>query len=120
MEGCLGDFLVMPEDCCYSAKGLSADQAALVEPLTIGYYAVQLSGELKGKKIAILGSGPIGLSVLLAARTAGAAAIYMTDRLDYRLEAARQQGATWTGNPDRTDISPRYYSARTLGIRRGF
>jgi L-iditol 2-dehydrogenase len=100
----LSGFLVMPEDCCYSAKGLSADQAALVEPLTIGYYAVQLSGELKGKKIGILGSGPIGLSVLLAAKVAGAAAIYMTDRLDYRLEAARQQGATWTGNPDRTDI----------------
>jgi L-iditol 2-dehydrogenase len=100
----MGDFLVMPEDCCYSAKGLSADQAALVEPLTIGYYAVQLSGELKGKKIGILGSGPIGLSVLLAAKVAGAAAIYMTDRLDYRLEAARLQGATWTGNPDRTDI----------------
>jgi threonine dehydrogenase-like Zn-dependent dehydrogenase len=42
--------------------------------------------------------------VLLAARIAGAAAIYVTDRLDYRLEAARQQGATWTGNPDQTDI----------------
>jgi L-iditol 2-dehydrogenase len=94
----------MPEDCCYSAEGLTADQAALVEPLTIGHYAVQLSGDLKGKKIGILGSGPIGLSVLLSARVAGASAIYMTDRLDYRLEAARQQGATWTGNPDRTNI----------------
>jgi len=52
----------------------------------------------------ILGSGPIGLSVLLSARAAGASAIYVTDRLDYRLEAARQQGAAWTGNPDRTDI----------------
>ncbi len=104
LEGCLGEYLVMPEDCCYSAKGLSADQAALVEPLTIGYYAVRLSGDLKGKKIGILGSGPIGLSVLLTARAAGAAAVYMTDRLDYRLDAARQQGAAWTGNPDRTDI----------------
>jgi L-iditol 2-dehydrogenase len=104
LEGCLCDLLIMPEDCCYSAKGLTADQAALVEPLSIGHYAVQLSGDLRGKKIAILGSGPIGLSVLLAARAAGAAAIYVTDRLDYRLEAARQQGATWTGNPDRTDI----------------
>jgi L-iditol 2-dehydrogenase len=91
----------MPEDCCYSAKGLTADQAALVEPLSIGYYAVQLSGGLKGKKIGILG---IGLGVLLTARAAGASAIFVTDRLDYRLEAARQQGATWTGNPDRTDI----------------
>jgi len=104
LEGCLCDLIVMPEDCCYSAKGLTADQAALVEPLSIGHYAVQLSGGLKGKKVCILGSGPIGLSVLLAARIAGASAIYVTDRLDYRLEAARQQGATWTGNPDRTDI----------------
>ena len=104
LEGCLCDFIVMPEDCCYSAEGLTADQAALVEPLTIGHYAVQLSGSLKGKKIGILGSGPIGLSVLLSARAAGASAIYVTDRLDYRLEAARQQGATWTGNPDRADI----------------
>ena len=104
LEGCLCDLIVMPEDCCYSAKGLTADQAALVEPLSIGHYAVQLSGGLKGKKVGILGSGPIGLSVLLAARIAGASAIYVTDRLDYRLEAARQQGATWTGNPDRTDI----------------
>jgi L-iditol 2-dehydrogenase len=80
------------------------DQAALVEPLSIGYYAVQLSGGLKGKKIGILGCGPIGLSVLLSAQVAGASAVYVTDRLDYRLEAARKQGATWTGNPDRTDI----------------
>jgi L-iditol 2-dehydrogenase len=80
------------------------DQAALVEPLTIGHYAVQLSGDLRGKKIGILGSGPIGLSVMLSAQVAGASAIYVTDRLDYRLEVARHQGATWTGNPDGTDI----------------
>jgi L-iditol 2-dehydrogenase len=96
--------MVMPEDCCYSAKGLTADQAALVEPLTIGHYAVQLAGDLKNKKVGILGSGPIGLSVLLSAQVAGASALYLTDRLDYRLETARRQGATWTGNPDRTDI----------------
>jgi L-iditol 2-dehydrogenase len=104
LEGCLRDLIVMPQDCCHDAKGLTADQAALVEPLSIGYYAVQLSGDLKGKKIGILGCGPIGLSVLLAAQAAGASAIYVTDRLDYRLQAARKQGATWTGNPDRSDI----------------
>lgn len=104
LEGCLCDLMIMPEDCCHSAGGLTADQAALVEPLTIGNYAVQLSGDLRGKKIGILGSGPIGLSVLLSARAAGASTIYVTDRLDYRLEAARQQGAAWAGNPDRMDI----------------
>jgi L-iditol 2-dehydrogenase len=104
MPGCMCDLIVMPEDCCHEAKGLTAEQAALVEPLTIGYYAVQLSGDLKGKKIGILGSGPIGLSVLLAARVAGASEIYASDRLDYRLDKARGQGASWAGNTDRTDI----------------
>jgi L-iditol 2-dehydrogenase len=104
LQGCLCDLMVMPEGRCYSANGLTADQAALVEPLTIGHYAVQLADDLKGRKVAILGSGPIGLSVLLSAQVAGAFAIYMTDRMDYRFETARRQGATWTGNPDRTDI----------------
>lgn len=104
LDGCLCEFMVMPEDCCHDAKGLSSDQAALVEPLAIGHYAVQLSGSLEGKKVAILGSGPIGLSVLLSAHVDGASEIYVTDRLDYRLVVARQQGAAWTGNPDRTDI----------------
>ena len=54
--------------------------------------------------LAALGCGPIGLSVLLAAQAAGASAIYVTDPLDYRLEAARKQGAKWTGNPDHSDI----------------
>lgn len=104
LEGCLCDYLLMPEDCCYDARGLTADQAALVEPLTIGHYAVQLSGGLKDKRIGILGSGPIGLSVLLSARAEGASNIYVTDRLDYRLEVARKQGAVWVGNPDKTDV----------------
>jgi L-iditol 2-dehydrogenase len=104
LDGCLCDLLIMPEDCCYSAMGLTADQAALVEPLTIGQYAVQLAGGLKGKRVGILGSGPIGPSVLLSAQVTGASAFYMTDRVDRRLEIARRQGATWTGNPDRTDI----------------
>jgi L-iditol 2-dehydrogenase len=104
LEGCLCDLIIMPENCCHSAKGLTEDQAALVEPLSIGHYAAKLSGGLKGRKVGILGSGPIGLGVLLSAQAAGASAIYVTDRLDYRLEAARQQGATWTGNTDRADI----------------
>ena len=104
VEGCLSDFIVMPEACCYLAEGLTPDQAALVEPLTVGLYSARLAGDLQGKTIGILGSGPIGLSVLLAARVAGARAVYVTDRLDYRLAMAGRQGATWTGNPDQSDI----------------
>ena len=55
-------------------------------------------------RIAVLGSGPIGLSVLLAAKVAAPCTIYATDLVDERLAAARQCGADWTGNPRQQDV----------------
>lgn len=79
-------------------------QGALVEPLSIGVYAVELLDNLKAETIGILGTGPIGLSVLLAARVAGISLVYVTDKIDERLKVARNAGADWVGNPDKSDI----------------
>jgi L-iditol 2-dehydrogenase len=54
--------------------------------------------------VAILGAGPIGLSVLAALKSAGQGEVYVTDIRDYRLELARKFGATWTGDPHRPDV----------------
>jgi L-iditol 2-dehydrogenase len=99
-EGCLCDWIVMPEDSCFGVPpNLTDEDAALVEPLSIGCYAIRLAGELAGRRIAILGCGPIGLSVLLAARQAGVAHILASDPLASRQALARRLGATWTGSP---------------------
>ncbi len=104
-EGCFSEFIVMPETSCIKISDhMTLDQAALSEPLAIGMYAVHLAGSVKGTKIGILGSGPIGISVMLCARALGCETIYMTDKIDQRLELASQMGATWTGNPDTSDI----------------
>jgi L-iditol 2-dehydrogenase len=72
-EGCLAEYIVMPQGSCLPVQAsMSFEQATLSEPLAIGLYAAHLAGELKGKHIAILGSGPIGLSVLAGVRLAGA------------------------------------------------
>jgi L-iditol 2-dehydrogenase len=105
LEGCLADFLVMPEDSCYPIPdSMNLEEAALAEPLSIGIYAVKKSVRMDGARIAVLGAGPIGLSVMLAALAEGAAAVYVTDRLDYRVELAQRHGAAWAGNPDRVDV----------------
>ncbi|MGE5352675.1 MAG: alcohol dehydrogenase catalytic domain-containing protein [Acidobacteriota bacterium] len=104
-EGCLSEFVVMPEENCFVINdNMPVTNAALVEPLSIGAYAVKLSGEGEYKNIAILGSGPIGLSVLLALGKNPQRKIYVTDKLNYRLEAAKKMGAFWTGNPGEKDI----------------
>ena len=104
-EGCLSEFIVMPEACCFKiADGTTLDEAAISEPLAIGVYAVKLSIPMRGARIGILGVGPIGLSVLMPARAQGAAKIYATDRIDARLALAERAGAIRGGNPDREDV----------------
>ena len=111
VPGCLSEFLVLPESCCFPiADPMTLNQAAISEPLAVGVYAVKKAANLsetaiiKEARIGVLGTGPIGLSVILAARAAETKNIYATDKLDYRLEAARQAGAGWIGNPTRQDI----------------
>ncbi len=104
-EGCLSEFLVMPEMSCFKlTDNTSFDEAALSEPLSIGVYAVKQSIPMAGAKVGILGAGCIGLSVLLPARAQGAEAIYVTDKIDNRLALARRAGAVWGGNPEREDV----------------
>ncbi|MFC1463185.1 zinc-binding dehydrogenase [Verrucomicrobiota bacterium] len=104
-EGCLCDQIVMPAESCFPVpEGVTPEQAAIIEPLSIGAYSVQMTAPMQGARIAILGCGPIGLSVLMPARVQGAGKIYVTDKIDDRLRVAEQAGACWTGNPDKEDI----------------
>lgn len=104
-EGCLSETIVMPEACCFPIPAtMSLEQAALGEPLSIGVYAVKRAELEPGMKIGILGSGPIGLSVWLAARQVGITTAYMTDKIDARNKVAQAAGATEAWNPDREDV----------------
>jgi L-iditol 2-dehydrogenase len=44
------------------------------------------------------------MSVLLPALAQGAAKVYVTDKINQRLEIAQKCGASWTGNPDNADV----------------
>ena len=105
VEGCLAEYVVLPEGSCYPIPdAITLEEAALVEPLSIGIYAVQLAALKPGAIIGILGAGPIGLSVLLPAKAGGAGRTYVTDKIDARLDLARRLGAEWTGNPDPSPV----------------
>jgi L-iditol 2-dehydrogenase len=51
---------------------MSGQAAALVERLATPVHALRKAGDLRGRTVAVLGAGPIGLLVLVAARRAGA------------------------------------------------
>jgi L-iditol 2-dehydrogenase len=103
--GCLSEFIILPESSCFPLSDrLTFDQAVISEPLAVGVYAVKKAANIKNSTIGVLGTGPIGLSVIMAAKVAGAANIYATDKLDNRLAIAKRAGADWTGNPLNQDI----------------
>ena len=84
--------------------GVGLDQAALAEPLAVGYNAAASAGITAGSSVAILGAGPIGLSVLESARIMGAGRIMISDTNSRRLEIARLHGASRTVNVLKEDL----------------
>ena len=83
---------------------VSDEEAAMSEPLATGVTSV-LNAEVRlADTTVILGCGHIGLSTLAAAKAAGAAPIIAIDKIDARLEVAREMGANITINADRTDV----------------
>ncbi|MGD0225557.1 MAG: alcohol dehydrogenase catalytic domain-containing protein [Terriglobia bacterium] len=115
--GALAEYLVMPAACCSPVPdSLSDDEAAVVEPLSIGVYAAQMAQLAPGARVGIVGSGPIGLCTLLAIRARTQATVYATDLVDERLAMARACGAAWTGNPRRENVVAAIQHLEPLGL----
>lgn len=106
LDGCLSEYIVMPSFTCFPVTGkMTPVQAALIEPLTIGVYAVKLAGILnKNTDVAIFGSGPIGLSILMKLLADELLNITMIEPLDYRLKKAAEVGAKYLINPEIDDV----------------
>jgi L-iditol 2-dehydrogenase len=116
-EGCLMEYIVMPEESCFPLKGnMTPDQGSISEPLAIGVYAVKKSGGVRDLKIGILGFGPIGMSVMLAAKAQRVESVYVTDKIDPRLSIAGREGATYTGNPMKSDVVAEVLKKTNLGL----
>ena len=77
--------LKLPADMTY-------DEGAMVEPLAVAVHAVRKGGPIGGKKVVVLGAGPIGNLVAQAAKGMGADSVLITDISDYRLDVASRSG----------------------------
>jgi len=93
-DGALRQYLAWPARCLHPLPDtLSDEDGAVLEPLGVAIYAVDLGQLRPGMTVGVYGCGPIGLLLLQVARVAGASGLIATDRLAHRLEAARSLGA---------------------------
>lgn len=117
VEGCLCEYIVMHESSCFPTDGeITMTQGTLCEPFAIGLYAVRQANLSKNAKVAILGSGPIGLSCMAAAKAEGISDIYMTDKIKERVDIAAANGASWAGNPGSEDVVKAIYQRQPFGM----
>jgi len=104
-NGAFAKYISVPIECVYKLPdNISFEEAALTEPLCSALHAIELSSFKCGDTVAVLGPGPIGLLLLIALKTAGAAKVIMTGMTidKKRLELARGLGAE-TINIDEED-----------------
>lgn len=89
VHGCLTPEVVHPAALCYKLPdSLSFAEGAMIEPLSVGIQAATKAKIAPGDTALVLGAGPIGLLVALAARAGGASKVYLFDPLQEKLELA--------------------------------
>ena len=93
-HGGLAEQLVVRQDQVRRLPAsLPVKRAALAEPLAVGLHSLAISGGIRGKRVLVSGSGPIGLLAAAAAAAQGAAEVVCADLLPGPLERARALGA---------------------------
>lgn len=103
-EGSFAEYIVIPECHLYHLPdSINYKKGAMIEPLTIAYAGMTKYPVDSKTTVAVIGTGPIGMSALAIAERMGAKTIICIGRTDEKLEIAKKLGATHTININKTD-----------------
>lgn len=93
-HGAFAEYIAVPQQILYRLpKGLSFEQATLVEPLSVAVHAVGRTPISLNDTAVVVGSGMVGLLVIQALRAAGCGRIIAVDIDQNRLDLACKLGA---------------------------
>jgi 2-desacetyl-2-hydroxyethyl bacteriochlorophyllide A dehydrogenase len=89
-DGGLAQFVCVPERFVFSARGVSLDEAAMIEFLAIGAHAVRRADVRPGQRVLVSGTGPIGIACALFAKLRGGEVAVIDSRPE-RLALCREK-----------------------------
>lgn len=103
--GCFAEYINLPAYTCFKVPdGLPMDEAALVEPISVGMHAVRIAPVVEGDSVVVIGAGTIGLSALQNAWAAGASQVIVVEMAKARKDFAKKLGATSIIDPNKEDV----------------
>ena len=72
IDGGMREYIVVEDRYILPGKGLTAEELALVEPLSIAAHGLRRAALKTGEKVLVMGAGPIGFFTILLAKIQGA------------------------------------------------
>ena len=103
VDGGMAEYYCHPADMLIKIpEGMTWEQAAMAEPLTISLHGIHRGGLKAGEFCAIYGAGPIGLVAGMVAEAYGAHAIVI-DLVQERLDFAKKVGIEYVINSGKED-----------------
>ena len=116
-DGAFAEYLVIPESNVWPLhEDIPSEIAAFFDPLGNAVHTA-LAFNITGEDILICGAGPIGMMAAAICKFSGSRNIVVTDINDYRLNLAKDLGASRIVNPRKEDIGTVF---EELGISHGF
>jgi len=117
VPGAFAEYLKIPAQNVYKIPDeISDNVAACLDPFGNAAHTA-LSFNLIGEDVLITGAGPIGIMAATIAKHAGARNVVITDVNQYRLDLAKQMGATYALNVKNANLD---HVIKELGMTEGF
>ena len=105
-HGAMREFICVPWQKVIPADGLAQQDIALIEPMSVGFHAVDRGQVTDSDTVLVIGCGMIGVGAIVRASLRGATVITM-DLDDEKLALARELGASATVNSGSDDVHAR-------------
>jgi threonine dehydrogenase-like Zn-dependent dehydrogenase len=115
--GAFAESVSVPSNQLVKAEALDFARAAMVEPIATALHAWRLSS-MPDRGVAVLGAGPIGMSLLHVLKTTGVSNITVTDTAQERRALASQCGADFTAEYASASYEAVFDTVGALATRR--
>ena len=104
VNGAMAEYVEVEQSQLYRIpESLSMSEGAMVEPLSNALHVLNRVKFSLGECVAVIGAGTLGLSIMQAARLAGAGTLVVVDLSEFRLSVAKKLGADVTINAGQAD-----------------
>lgn len=105
-NGAMREYLAMPWQKIIPATGLTEKEIALIEPMSVGFHAVNRAEVTDIDRVLVIGCGMIGIGAIVRASLRGATVIAV-DLDDEKLTLAKRMGAHEVINSKTEDLHAR-------------